>query len=518
MNFEQRRIKEHVQKQIKKFERGGSEYSLYRKGFSYIENGKFEAALKHFSEIIIKNSKLPLAFFGRCCVYLSLGKIEECLNDINTAIELKSDRTDIYPALYAFRGFVYFINNNIEKALNDLDKSLELDSTQQEPYNLRGAIYKFLDKNEDSLNNFSKAIEIDSNSFDSYSGRALTYVSLKRYDEAANDFNKVIELVDSREDKKFFASLAYSLFLAEQQFDLAKLYIDKIFEQNSLLTANESLNKQVYLENIKKAKEIHQKNQELEEKNRRLTEEYKAEIEENRRFKYLSATASDIVHQINQPIGAMRLEITGARQRIIDGKFKPERINPLLERVFEQLERLNNIITQFRSYANGKIECNQMNLNDIVIKILSRFKSEFPDHSIKLIDILETPAPFAMVNAFLLGEVLFNLLNNAKDALENIDNSTIWIKTWQTSDGRNGIDIEDNGAGVSPDVLEKLFLPFSTTKTAQKGLGLGLFLSRTNIEKLGGELTYKPRENGGSCFSICFLNTSKKELEHEQTI
>jgi len=214
----------------------------------------------------------------------------------------------------------------------------------------------------------------------------------------------------------------------------------------------------------------------------------------------------------------MRLEITGARQRIIDGKFKPERINPLLERVFEQLERLNNIITQFRSYANGNIECNIMNLNDIITKTIAVFNTQSEGHSIQLIPVLTNPSPNALVNAFLLQEILLNLLNNAKDALENIDNSTIWIKTWQTSDGRNGIDIEDNGTGVSPKILETLFLPFSTTKTAQKGLGLGLFIARTKVEKFGGQLTYKPRENGGSCFSICFLNTSKKELEHEQTI
>jgi len=278
------------------------------------------------------------------------------------------------------------------------------------------------------------------------------------------------------------------------------------------------LHKRIYLDNIEKAKEIYQKNQELEKAYLLLKEDYKAEIEENRRFKYLSATASDIAHQINQPIGAMRSEITGARQRIIDGKFKPERINPLLERVFEQLERLNSIITQFRSYADGNVECNIMNLNDIITKTIAVFNTQSAGHSIQLIPVLTNPSPNALVNAFLLQEILLNLLNNAKDALENIDNSKIWIKTWQTSDGRNGIDIEDNGAGVSPKVLEKLFLPFSTTKTAQKSLGLGLFLARTNVEKLGGQLTYKPRENGGSCFSICFLNTSKKELEHEQTI
>ena len=483
----------------------------YNQGLEYYEEGQFELALECYTQAIKANPKDFEAYNNRGTIYQKLKQYEQALNDYNQAIKLNPEGIESYNN----RGNTYSELEQYKYALRDYTQAIKLDPKRAEFYNNRGVTYFKLKQYEQALKDYDQAIKLNPNNSGIYNNRGNSYLELKQYSEAKVNYDKFIELTNLKENKKSFASLYYSMFLTEQQFELAEYYAHKIFEYSENI---EEFHKKIYLDNIEKAKEINQKNQELEKAYLLLKEDYKAEVEENRRFKHLSAMASDIAHQINQPIAAMRLEITGARQRIIDGKFKPERINPLLDKTYEQLERLNNIITQFRSYANGNIECNIMNLNDIITKTIAVFNTQSAGHSIQLIPIFTNPSPYALVNAFLLQEILLNLLNNAKDALENIDNSTIWIRTWQTSDGRNGIDIEDNGTGVSPKVLETLFLPFSTTKTAQKGLGLGLFLARTNTEKLGGQLTYKPRENGGSCFSICFLNISKKELEHEQTI
>lgn len=98
-------------------------------------------------------------------------------------------------------------------------------------------------------------------------------------------------------------------------------------------------------------------------------------------------------------------------------------------------------------------------------------------------------------------QVLVNLLVNASHALEDRDNPQIELWTLRQDD-RVLLGVRDNGPGVPEDLIERIWNPFFTTKTAGKGTGLGLSICRRIAEDHGGQLTVRNLESGGAEFTL----------------
>ena len=101
-------------------------------------------------------------------------------------------------------------------------------------------------------------------------------------------------------------------------------------------------------------------------------------------------------------------------------------------------------------------------------------------------------------------QVLINLLNNAKDALEgnSNDNKKLSIIVVE-HDKKITIEVSDNGNGIEEVIINKIFDPYFSTKDMKTGTGLGLYMSKTIIEKhLKGKLIAKNNEAGGASFII----------------
>ena len=99
------------------------------------------------------------------------------------------------------------------------------------------------------------------------------------------------------------------------------------------------------------------------------------------------------------------------------------------------------------------------------------------------------PGPKVFVHPGELGQVLTNLIDNAIDALEARPDPKIRIETLE-QEGKPLLEIEDNGAGIPEEIAAEIFKPFFTTKTAGKGTGMGLEISRQIAEKMGGHLSF----------------------------
>jgi signal transduction histidine kinase len=96
-------------------------------------------------------------------------------------------------------------------------------------------------------------------------------------------------------------------------------------------------------------------------------------------------------------------------------------------------------------------------------------------------------------------QVIINLLINAHDAVSG--NGEIKIKTWHSED-RTYLAVEDNGSGISPEIIHNIFNPFFTTKT--RGTGLGLAVSKRIAKEHGGDLTVTSTHGEGSTFTLEF--------------
>jgi C4-dicarboxylate-specific signal transduction histidine kinase len=115
---------------------------------------------------------------------------------------------------------------------------------------------------------------------------------------------------------------------------------------------------------------------------------------------------------------------------------------------------------------------------------------------------VDSSLPTVRADATQLEIVLHNLVSNAIDAVSQVDRARRCIELQATRvDERIVIRVEDSGPGIAPEVAQKLFEPFVTSKP--DGMGLGLALSRSLVRARGGELTFEPSEKlGGASFVV----------------
>jgi two-component system, NtrC family, nitrogen regulation sensor histidine kinase NtrY len=122
-------------------------------------------------------------------------------------------------------------------------------------------------------------------------------------------------------------------------------------------------------------------------------------------------------------------------------------------------------------------------LTDVRLLVEEKLKEE----NVKLELLLPTSPLHILGDIGLLSQVLLNLLNNSIDALNGRDDKLIRIRATNLSDGKVKFELEDNGSGIDADELEKIFIPFYTTK--EKGSGIGLSLARQIMRLHKGTIT-----------------------------
>jgi signal transduction histidine kinase len=102
----------------------------------------------------------------------------------------------------------------------------------------------------------------------------------------------------------------------------------------------------------------------------------------------------------------------------------------------------------------------------------------------------------------LIEQILINLVTNSIHALEDRNDGRIDLKAFRNKRGRGVVQVIDNGRGILKDVLDKIFIPFFTTKP--KGTGIGLSLSKQIMRLHGGSITAHSEPEKGTTFTLTF--------------
>jgi signal transduction histidine kinase len=121
------------------------------------------------------------------------------------------------------------------------------------------------------------------------------------------------------------------------------------------------------------------------------------------------------------------------------------------------------------------------------------------------IELMSTVLPQSLTitaDENLIEQVLINLIKNSIHALEGRQDAKILLRAFMGPRGRVIVQVIDNGAGIHPDALEKIFIPFFTTK--QKGSGIGLSLSRQIMRLHSGTMTVQSEPEKETCFTLRF--------------
>ena len=128
------------------------------------------------------------------------------------------------------------------------------------------------------------------------------------------------------------------------------------------------------------------------------------------------------------------------------------------------------------------------------------------------------PAPHVDANAPRLAHALLNLLVNAGQAIPEGDPDAhrVCVSTSTDSKGRAVVEVRDTGEGIAPERLDRLFVPFFTTRPVGEGVGLGLWQTHTEITALGGHIEVESARGEGTAFRIVLPAASRAEPERPQ--
>ncbi len=240
------------------------------------------------------------------------------------------------------------------------------------------------------------------------------------------------------------------------------------------------------------------------------TERREAErvLVETERLTTLGEMAATVAHEIAQPLQVIDLSGATALDEINEARTQGkvpdiDFIVSKLERTSDQVEKASRIMSELRAFVRSTS-------SDVAVRFdpahALRAAVDLTRHSMQLSRIQvsirtdgELPQVTGHVGKF--EQVLVNLLNNARDeGATVIELSAGAIRR----DGRDllRVAIEDNGPGIAPHVLPKLFNAFITTKPRGKGTGLGLRICRRIVEEMRGQISAANRAQGGACFEI----------------
>lgn len=179
-----------------------------------------------------------------------------------------------------------------------------------------------------------------------------------------------------------------------------------------------------------------------------------------------------------------------------------EDLREMLDDSIDGCRRVNDIVKSLKTFAHpdtGKMESLKLEeCIDIAIKITSNEIRHKAELTLDLADCAEIRG-----NSSEIAQVIVNLLINASQAIERPPGQ-IRVKTFMLAPNQTCLTVEDNGAGIEPDILSDLFTPFFTTKEVGSGTGLGLSVSHGIMQKHGGDIRVDSTPGKGTKFSLIF--------------
>ena len=213
------------------------------------------------------------------------------------------------------------------------------------------------------------------------------------------------------------------------------------------------------------------------------------------------ALSASIAHELNQPLGAIQINSEFMKLQLSSGRVDEVLLKDLAEKIVSDNLRAGSIIQSLRSIFNDEnTNTNLINLGDIVQSVLQITAPELSRRNISVKLHLDSQT-IARVNAPEIQQVLLNILNNAIQALSNIERTDKEITIETARDPASAIlAITNNGPSIPKEQQTKIFELSSSEK--RSGMGLGLWLCKQIVTRNNGSITYQDIPQGGAKFLI----------------
>ncbi|MGB5792678.1 PAS domain S-box protein [Poseidonibacter sp.] len=217
----------------------------------------------------------------------------------------------------------------------------------------------------------------------------------------------------------------------------------------------------------------------------------------------------NIAHQWRQPLSVISTVATGLKLQKEFGISKEEDEIKELSAINESAQYLSNTIEDFKGFLKNNKKANSFNSIKLINKALSLIGSKLKNREIVIVKDIEDLDIYTLENELI--QVLINILNNAKDALEisKLNDKLIFIEVFK-SNNEITIIIKDNAGGIKESIINRIFEPYFTTKHQSQGTGIGLYMSaeiiinhiKGTINVKNEKFSYKNKEYQGALFTI----------------
>lgn len=242
-------------------------------------------------------------------------------------------------------------------------------------------------------------------------------------------------------------------------------------------------------------------------------QELQTELAYMSRLTAMGEMGSTLAHEVNQPLTAITGYLKGCGMILdrMDGEHVPM-LRHGIEGAVEEALRAGEVIRQLRAFvARGETDQEVEDLRKLIEEASALALAGAKDKGIKVDFDLPHESPRVLVSRIQIQQVLLNLVRNAMEAMQDVNERNLTIKAEVEDEGAIvRLSVMDTGTGLAPSVQEKLFTPFTTTK--QTGMGVGLSICRTIIEAHGGKIWADSTPGEGTTFQFTLRAVKEEEL------
>jgi C4-dicarboxylate-specific signal transduction histidine kinase len=229
----------------------------------------------------------------------------------------------------------------------------------------------------------------------------------------------------------------------------------------------------------------------------------RSELAHVARVATLSTLTASITHEVNQPLSGI-ITNAGTCLRMLDAN--PPNVDGAREtarRTIRDGHRASEVVTRLRAlFKKKEFTLEPLDLNEATQEVVALSLSELQRNRVIVQSELADDLPSIIGDRVQLQQVVLNLLRNASDAMVGVDDRPrqLLIRTEREGSDRVRVTVRDAGTGFDRQSMDKLFDPFYTTKS--DGMGIGLSVSRSIVERHHGRLWAEPNDGPGATFSF----------------
>ncbi|MEQ9108190.1 MAG: PAS domain S-box protein [Limnobacter sp.] len=247
-----------------------------------------------------------------------------------------------------------------------------------------------------------------------------------------------------------------------------------------------------------------------------LIAEQREKLQSASRFALVGEVASNIAHELNQPLATM-VSYAQAGMNLSQRGGNADTYAQLFEKLRDQAQRAGRVVGSVQNLVRKRRPTREnVRVADLIDSIRFMVNSTAMLHQVRLHFNIGTPDFVLYIDRIMVEQALVNLVKNASEAFtasQRIRN--VWIRT-RLLDNSFEFSVRDDGPGLSLNNTEKMFEALVSTKP--DGLGLGLSLCRSVAESHGGRLKADAVPTGGTCFTMDLPMAVKESVEGEQSV